>query len=135
MSDDLQDYVLLSDGARHEGQRYERGDLIRLPRERGEALTASGSVRPAGDEPDAVDDVDLSTLGQSPVAAEASSIGPAQSIDADGEIKPESFAHPDRIEEAEAAAEKAAARAKPADSTPKHATRKAAAKTPATATE
>lgn len=95
-------YVLVADGMRHEDRRFQRGDTVELPADVGDRLVESGSLREPGDDDPQTDPA--ATTGLAPVADEASTTGAAQSVDEDGEIKPESFGHPDQVKAAEEAA-------------------------------
>ena len=101
-------YVLAADGMRMKGHRYRRGDVVTLPAEDGDRLVKSGSLtEKAVDLPPALTPAQIEQAGArvafAPVAAEPSTIDAAQSVDENGEIKPSSFGHPDRVAAAEEA--------------------------------
>lgn len=112
MADETKEYVLVADGCQHDGERYRRGDTIRLTDKAGERLLKAGAVRqPDGDDPEGTP-AELAGLG--PVAGEASTLGSAQTVTPDDEIKASSFGHPDQVEAAE---KEQAEREKRADAT------------------
>jgi hypothetical protein len=129
--ENTQEYVLLADGLRLEGRRYVKGDTVHLPAETGDRLVESGSLRNPED-PDPVP-VPEGAAGFADVAAEKSTLYASQTVDDDGNIKPTSFGHPDKVAAAEEAAEEEEAKA---DATQPAATRRrrAAATSEATAT-
>lgn len=125
--ENTKEYVLAADGMRHEGRRYRRGDTVTLPADVGDRLVESGSLVNSGD-----DLPDRAPAALAPVADEASTLPPAQTIDEDGEPLPSSFGHPDRIAEAE---EAAAEQEQRADATQPAPTRSRRARSASTATD
>lgn len=104
-------YVLAADGLRLDGRRYRRGDEVELDAEQGDRLVESGSLVESKDDLPDVDTSAGATAGLAPVADEASTLYAAQTVDDEGEIKPTSFGHPDRVQEAEEAAKEQEERA------------------------
>jgi hypothetical protein len=97
-------YYLAADGMRLDGKRYRRGDEVELNAEDGDRLVKSGSLVESKDDLQPVDDTAGATAGLAPVAEESSTLAAAQTVDADGEVLPTSFGHPDQVEAAEKAA-------------------------------